>query len=463
MSMAADLSTPLSLGVTWPRRFGSAGTDRGLSAAVAPNGDVAVAGFFNSSFDLDGTPVSSSLPQGLLVAMLDRSTSKQTWVRSITTNPPAPDGRHLASVAVDRAGDVIVAGAFSGSFDCGDGKALVSRSDDAFVAKYRGSDGICVWSRMFGGGTEEFVYAVTTNSSKDILIAGAYNSNPLDFHGTNYASVGDFDLFVARYDANGGNQVLTRYGSNGKDLAYSIATDASDNVYVTGVFSKGLSFSTDALVNQGMLDVFLVKFKRDLSGVVWAKSYGGAANDYSLSVAASPAGDLAIAGSFQGTVDFSPLKPNPILLGSKGDTDGFLVGVDSTGSTRWAHRFGGTQTDGAYAVAADGLGNVLLAGTYNGMARLDDIDKTATGQDVYMARYSLVDGRRLWLEILSGGKTEVVFGAGANMNGDGAVTGYTDSDPLPVGGKSLNGSGGHDIYVIKLSPMFASDVSRASC
>src|ERR1035437_397511 len=63
------------------------------------------------------------------------------------------------------------------------------------------------------------------------------------------------------------------------DGAYSIATDASGNVFIAGGFSSPtITFGTYTLTNNGSYDMFLVKY--DPSGnVMWAKSAGGANSD----------------------------------------------------------------------------------------------------------------------------------------------------------------------------------------
>ena len=54
----------------------------------------------------------------------------------------------VSSVAIDAAGDVVLAGHFWGSFDFeGDGSPTVATADDAYVASYRiraGADGAWV-------------------------------------------------------------------------------------------------------------------------------------------------------------------------------------------------------------------------------------------------------------------------------------------------------------------------------
>ncbi|XXX76709.1 hypothetical protein WMF30_54575 [Sorangium sp. So ce134] len=92
----------------------------------------------------------------------------------------------------------------------------------------------------------------------------------------------------------------------------------------------------------------------------WSRGYGGAGADVGWSVASDAAGNYYVTGSFEGTVDFGA---GPLT--SAGLTDVFLLKLDPAGALLWSKRFGGTGSEAGGAVAVDGSGNVLLAGTHS--------------------------------------------------------------------------------------------------
>src|SRR4051812_32704539 len=86
-----------------------------------------------------------------------------------------------------------------------------------------------------------------------------------------------------------GQEWAARYNGTGNtiDWAYSIVTDHSDNVYVTG-------YSTGATTGKDMLTI-----KYDPSGnILWSRLYNGSNNggDYSFSIAVDNSGNVYVTG-----------------------------------------------------------------------------------------------------------------------------------------------------------------------
>ncbi len=140
---------------------------------------------------------------------------------------------------------VIVTGGFRGSVDFG-GVALVAyaSSADFFIAKYTGS-GTHQWSKRVTNNGDDYGYSVVTDSSGDILLTG-YFSGKIDFGGGVLTSAGLFDIFVAKYSGAGTYVWSKQLGSTQDDFGYDIAVDSSGNVVVTGVFKGSVNFGGGA-------------------------------------------------------------------------------------------------------------------------------------------------------------------------------------------------------------------------
>jgi hypothetical protein len=93
----------------------------------------------------------------------------------------------------------------------------------------------------------------------------------------------------------------------------------------------------------------------------WAKRLGGTGNDAPGAVAVDAAGNVYLAGYFNGTVDFGG---SPVT--SAGDADIFVAKYSSSGVHVWSKRFGGTGLDNATAIALDASGNIFVAGSFAG-------------------------------------------------------------------------------------------------
>src|SRR5690606_29962600 len=100
------------------------------------------------------------------------------------------------------------------------------------------------------------------------------------------------------------NGFISAAGQN--DAAYAVSTDASKNVYVTGLFTGTVDFDPSAatanLVSAGSNDMFVAKY--DPNGkYIWAKRVGGPGVDAGYGIQSDAAGNTYIAGYFAGTVD----------------------------------------------------------------------------------------------------------------------------------------------------------------
>src|SRR5581483_10561099 len=87
----------------------------------------------------------------------------------------------------------------------------------------------------------------------------------------------------------------------------------------------------------------------------WAKTMGSTGGDYGFSVAVDASGNVYTAGFFQGMVDFDP-GPGTQNLTSAGGNDIFISKLDASGNLVWAKNMGGASDDLAYSIAVDAAG-----------------------------------------------------------------------------------------------------------
>ena len=103
-----------------------------------------------------------------------------------------------------------------------DGQTSAGGSD-AFVTKY-GPDGTKQWTRQLGTSSSdnEIAYSVATDASGNVFIAGS-TFGALD----GQASAGGIDAFVTKYGPDGTKQWTRQLGTSGTELAWGVAIDAS--------------------------------------------------------------------------------------------------------------------------------------------------------------------------------------------------------------------------------------------
>ncbi|KYF85421.1 hypothetical protein BE17_33520 [Sorangium cellulosum] len=128
----------------------------------------------------------------------------------------------------------------------------------------------------------------------------------------------------------------------------------------------------------------------------WSRGYGGTGADEGSSIASDAAGNYYVIGSFEGTIDFGA---GPLT--SAGGQDIFLLKLDPAGALLWSKRFGNVLDQTGRAVAVDGSGNVLLAGTHltNPMTGTSfgacELLSPDNGESVLVAKLD-PDGNHIW-------------------------------------------------------------------
>ncbi len=222
-----------------------------------------------------------------------------------------------------------------------------------------------------------FGYSIVIDAFGNVYTTGSFESI-VDFDpgtGTfNLTSTGNSDIFISKLDQSGNFIWAKIIGGTDADFGYSIAVDASGNVFTTGNFNITVDFDpgpgTFNLTSAGNSnDIFISKL--DAAGnFVWAKAMGGWNFDWSYSIAVDASGNVFTTGSFEGTADFDP-GPGTFNLTSAGIQDIFISKLDANGNLVWAKVMGGTQNDQSISIALDASGNAFTTGYFNGTADFD--------------------------------------------------------------------------------------------
>jgi len=152
-------------------------------------------------------------------------------------------------IVIDSSNNMYVVGSFNGVLDS---ESPVG-DYDVFIVKYS-SDRVKQWTRRLGGTGREMVRDIAIDSSANIYLTG-YTNSSLDGN----SALGNYDIFVAKYNSNGEKQWTKQIGSSSDDRGYSIAVDDSGSSYITGMAKGGL----DGNSNLGGADFFVLKLDSD--------------------------------------------------------------------------------------------------------------------------------------------------------------------------------------------------------
>ncbi|HKN54868.1 MAG TPA: SBBP repeat-containing protein, partial [Amycolatopsis sp.] len=230
--------------------------------------------------------------------------------------------------------------------------------------------------------------------------------------------------------------------------AMAVATDPSGNVVVAGSFEGTVNFGTGPMTSSGFKDVFVAKYSA--AGVpLWAKSYGEPNDDEeALGVAMDGSGNVIVTGYFKQTVNFGtgPLTAAGTYLG-----DVFVAKYSASGAPLWVKQVGSTGFDKGTAVAVDSASNVLVTGYFNGTVNFGlGTVTSAGGPDAFVVKYT-PQGAPLWAKRLGGSGYDVGHGIAVDGGGNVTVTGAFQNT-ADSGTGLLTSAGDNDVFLAKYSP-----------
>jgi len=289
-----------SLGnLSWVRAGTGPDWEQGLSVSVDGAGNVFVGGVYASTSATFG-PGQVLANQGSLDGFVARygPSGGLWWVNSM-----AGAGQDfLTGVAARPDGSVAVTGTIDQSARFGVGGSFLptAGSNDAFVGLF-GPGGAPLWSTSVAGAGSDIGWSIATDAAGEIFVAGAF-SGTASAGAHSAVSAGSLDVFVARFSGSGAALWMRGAGGAGPDFGLGLSVSGSD-VYVTGSLMGAGSFGSVTVgTGNGLTpaDGFLARL--DTSGDwVWAqKLVTGPGTDYGIAVAATSAGVWAT-GNFVGS------------------------------------------------------------------------------------------------------------------------------------------------------------------
>jgi|GEM_PF-1077339 len=381
----------------WLRQFGTSGNDA-ANLALDSSGNIYLTG--STLGNLGGTNA------GGYDAWLSKydNNGNQLWLRQFGTS-----GYDSANgLALDSSGNVYLTGNTTGNLG-----GTNAGSGDVWVGKYD-TNGNQLWLKQFGSSLDDSAYFLTLGSNGNIYLAGSTTGNlggspgnlwvgKYDINGNQqwlrqfghddlnklaidssgnayltgrtYYKVGgtrssEYDIWLTKYDTNGGQQWVKQFGSSGDDQVNDLVLDRNGNVYLTGYTNGKL-----VVTNAGISDAWLTKYDTN-GGQQWLKQFGSSGFDIPYDLALDNNNNIYLAGSTSGVL-------GEINAGA-GTSDIWLGKYDINGNQTWLRQFGSVGWDAAYTVDLDSSSNIYLTGTTSG-GRLGGIYSI---DNIWLAKYT---------------------------------------------------------------------------
>jgi len=466
-------NTCFSQNYEWAKNIGSTSDDYGRSITIDGLGNVYITGYFNGTADFDPSSgianLTSSGVWDIFIAKYD-SSGNYTWAKGIGSS----DYEQCYSITVDASSNIYITGYFKNTVDFDPGVSTANLTsvggNDIFFAKYD-SSGNYIWAKSIGSTSfYDRSFSITIDDSNNVYIIG-YFDGTADFDpGTGIANltpVGSLALFFAKYDSSGNYIWAKSIESPGGDDSFSITTDNSGNVYISGGFKATSDFDpgpdTAILIWTGSFiysDIFLAKYNKN-GNYLWAISIGSITIlgnqpiETSFSIATDTFSNVYITGYFNNIADFDPGAGTDYLT-SVGSNDIFFAKYDSSGNYIWAKSIGSKFVDRGHSISVDSHGNINLTGYFRDTADFDPgvgISNLISvgGSDIFFAKYD-TEGNYIWAKSIGSINGDVGHSIAVDNKGNVHLTGFfsgtADFDP---GDDNVNLTpiGNNDIFLAK--------------
>lgn len=457
---------PTSGPIAWAVKNGDDNAQFGLAVATDAAGNVYLTGSYSGSFSVGGKSAEiTNAAKALFVAKLGPDGSAQ-WVHSFQasqTGLPAALATGKA-IAVDSAGNVIVAGDFTGKITFG-ATTLQSAGNffgDIFLLQLDAAGSVVKVAQVgdplattpsSGGSTQTARgLAVQKTTMGDMVALVGDAEGTLDIGGgKTFTSAGVASAFVAVYFSSG---LQARWGALLGDGAaaqstHAVAFDPSHDVVVTGNTSGALHFPGGTTLSPtGTQAAFVAKIKGDGSATSWAQVYGsGTAGGEGIAV--GPGGDVYVAGDHQGDIDFGG---GP--LANKYGANVFVARLDTSGKHVWSRSYGDSTAQHARGIAVDAKGRAVLTGLFSGKLDFGGGALTSVGpsDDIFVAKLD-THGCQVWAKSFGDTAEQAANGLALDASGNALVVG-NNTGSTAFGATTLTTAPGDygDAFVLKIGP-----------
>jgi hypothetical protein len=290
--------------IQWGRWIDGAGNDTSSEVVTDSSGNVYITGYTNSEIQSELTTYFEGTKPGA---------NSGTFVVKYNSSGVPLWGRWLDGAStdqsngltIDSSGNVYITGYATGEIQSElttyFGGAKPGATNGAYIFKYD-SSGTPLWGRWLEGAGIDISYAVVTDSSDNVYMTGfaggEIQSELTTYFGGSKPGANN-GVFLVKYNSSGQIQWGRWLDGANNDVSYEIATDPSDNIYITG-FTTGNVQSELTTYFEGSKPSTgngAYIFKYNSSGTpLWGRWLDGVNNDISYGVATDALYNVYITG-----------------------------------------------------------------------------------------------------------------------------------------------------------------------
>jgi len=307
-----------------------------------------------------------------------------------------------------------------------------------------------LWSQVLGDASStsiiKYVDEMTTDASGNVLLTGQFRGTMTIGSQVLMPSGRKTDAYLLKLDPSGAPLWARNFGGVADDFGRAVTTDAAGNIYLAGMFNGTVDFGTGPLVSAGSTDLFVVKLDSN-GNTIWSQRYGGLSGESPDAIGVSSSGAIVIAGRYTNALDFG-LGPLPTSVSTLRT---FVLSLDASGAPVWSRGFDVAEAMAPHTLSLDTSGDVVVVGYSKGWVNFGSGPVTpGAGLDGFAVRLSGLNGSTVWSKLLTGPAEDRIAGVAHDGAGHVVLAGWI-SGPVNLGGATtLSSAGNTDIMVAKL-------------
>ena len=318
-------------------------------------------------------------------------------------------------------------------------KTEVSNGEyDYWVIKLNPS-GEIEWQNTIGGNAHDRLDYLIQTPDGGYLVGGTSTSG-ISGDKTE-ACYGGNDYWIIKLSAAGEIEWQNTIGSSAEDYLTQM-NFTSDGGYILGGYSYGGISGEKTMATFGTNDYWVIKIN-SVGEIEWQKAYGGSGSDQLSWIIQTSDGGYILVGESGSGISGNKTSVN------FGFYDFWVLKLNTVGDILWQKSYGGDKTEIAHSIIEIGVVGYYISGHSSSGITGNKSELLIGGSDYWMIRINNV-GDIEWQNTVGGSGVELLRAAAISADLG-----------LIVGGESISGisgdkteasQGGHDYWVVKLTP-----------